>query len=70
MPRRKSEKIPSNTREAKKADWSLTRHNNRAGVSAFKKRLRSQYGRREGKRDRRILVQFEVYKAWESGTKG
>jgi hypothetical protein len=47
MPRKKSEKIAANTREAKKSDWHLVGgHNNRSGVSAFKKRLRHQYGRR------------------------
>jgi hypothetical protein len=46
VPRRKSEKIPANTRAVKEADWHLTRHNAKSGVSAFKKKLRHQYGRR------------------------
>lgn len=63
MPRRKSKKIPANTRVAKQADWSLVRHNNRAGVSAFKKRLRAQFGRREGTRELKALAEH-----WHGGT--
>lgn len=53
MARRKRERIPENSRD-RKAGFGP--HNNRAGVSAFKKRMRVQYGRREGKRGLKELA--------------
>lgn len=61
MGRRKSEKIPMNTAEAKATSIHLTPHNARSGVSAFKKRLRAQYGRREWNRELKVWV-------WERNT--
>jgi hypothetical protein len=57
MARRKREKTPLNTAKRKREQLRWTPHNVKAGVSAFKKRMRAQYSRRETTRWLRSIIQ-------------